>query len=122
CRIGVHGLLVDGVVVRVLWTLFWHHCFVFVFTVSARSEIYTLSLHDALPICRGCGRRRVSCGWWTRVRVVVVCGWRRTCRSGCRSGEWTCELQSREIGVCSRLLDEKRNGGFCRCCRVMCLA
>src|SRR5690349_24996618 len=35
------------------------HCFFFFFfNDTATTEIYTLSLHDALPICRGCGPSR----------------------------------------------------------------
>src|SRR2546430_17401933 len=33
--------------------------FVFFFNDTATTEIYTLSLHDALPICRARGDRRV---------------------------------------------------------------
>src|SRR2546427_7252305 len=32
--------------------------FIFFFNDTATTEIYTLSLHDALPICRGFWRRR----------------------------------------------------------------
>src|SRR5689334_24966828 len=45
--------------------------FFFFFNDTATTEIYTLSLHDALPICnRGC-RGRAPCGvrWWLRTRV-----------------------------------------------------
>src|SRR2546426_11429495 len=34
--------------------------FVFFFNDTATTEIYTLSLHDALPICGGAGIRQVS--------------------------------------------------------------
>src|SRR6266540_4923442 len=30
----------------------YYHCFFFFFNDTATTEIYTLSLHDALPICR----------------------------------------------------------------------
>src|ERR1017187_4895456 len=37
-------------------------CFVFFFNDTATTEIYTLSLHDALPICYiGCGEPRARC-------------------------------------------------------------
>src|SRR6266496_5595926 len=35
----------------------------FFFNDTATTEIYTLSLHDALPICRSCAR---SCPAWAR--------------------------------------------------------
>ena len=41
--------------------LFWF-CFVFFFNDTATAEIYTLSLHDALPICKiiGAGKVKVA--------------------------------------------------------------
>src|SRR6266581_9408509 len=70
-------------------------CFFFFFNDTATTEIYTLSLHDALPIRlppiggRRCsGRRRKTFGW--------------------RSEEHTSELQSPVHLVC-RLLLEKKN-------------
>src|SRR5687768_18278566 len=87
------------------------------FIVTATTEIYTLSLHDALPIWRR--RRR-----WRRRRPAEPRhaqarrpGWRWSCSSGparcrCRtcprSEEHTSELQSRLHLVC-RLLLEKKN-------------
>src|SRR6266511_5855544 len=69
--------------------------FFFFFNDTAPTEIYTLSLHDALPIC--CWRRR-CCGWvWS---TSARC-WR------CRSEEHTSELQSRENIVCRLLLENK---------------
>src|SRR3712207_3634286 len=38
---------------------------VFFFNDTATTEIYTLSLHDALPICRGGSRRTRSRSPWT---------------------------------------------------------
>src|SRR5438552_10696751 len=73
---------------------------VFFFTDTATTEIYTLSLHDALPIssptrCPPCtsaaARRRASKTWPS---------W--------RSEEHTSELQSPDHLVC-RLLLEKKN-------------
>src|SRR3989442_7180955 len=81
----------------------------FFFNDTATTEIYTLSLHDALPIS-SCARSassppRSACpaisllacrsSWWWR------CRW-------CRSEEHTSELQSRPHLVC-RLLLEKKN-------------
>src|SRR5437660_5154609 len=71
----------------------------FFFNATATTEIYTLSLHDALPIWR-CAR---ECGGRDRRR----CRRERRCH-GCRSEEHTSELQSRGHLVC-RLLLEKKN-------------
>src|SRR2546422_3636401 len=84
----------------------------FFFNDTATTEIYTLSLHDALPIstrssrrwCAGSGRRsgsptarscsppraRTRVAWW-------------------RSEEHTSELQSRLHLVCRLLLEKKKN-------------
>src|SRR5690606_41512119 len=91
------------------------------FTDSPTPEIYTLSLHDALPICtcrrssmntrRGFSRRKSAC--WpstlpTRCATPFTtwCGPGRTA-SG-RSEEHTSELQSRENLVCRLLLEKKK--------------
>src|SRR5947209_12771476 len=79
----------------------------FFLILSTTPEIYTLSLHDALPIFR---RRR----WHHRAARggYDLCarrhsGFRPTCDE--RSEEHTSELQSRQYLVC-RLLLEKKNG------------
>src|SRR5476651_2913364 len=68
--------------------------FFFFFNDTATTEIYTLSLHDALPIwpARRSPRRRR--GTWP------------TCPS--RSEEHTSELQSRQYLVCRLLLEKKK--------------
>src|SRR5690606_41817123 len=99
---------------------------VFFFNDAATTEIYTLSLHDALPIwaasivtcwkpsawsrmtgagCAGCRKR-----WPTASRPKPPS---RRCRTipgrGCsRSEEHTSELQSRENLVCRLLLEKKK--------------
>src|SRR5215475_16208785 len=70
--------------------------FFFFFNDTATTEIYTLSLHDALPISRpGPGRTaphaRPPAGPWPA-----------------RSEEHTSELQSRENLVCRLLLEKKK--------------
>src|SRR5438874_8007886 len=92
---------------------------IFFFNDTATTEIYTLSLHDALPICRGCVRR-VSAPPKQPVmpRVIVSrssvppstsTSTRPTpAASRRRSEEHTSELQSRRDLVC-RLLLEKKN-------------
>src|SRR3712207_7716626 len=84
----------------------------FFFNDTATTEIYTLSLHDALPISRSCPRRpwargsppcsRTSAASWP----CTARHWARAPRS--RSEEHTSELQSRQYLVC-RLLLEKKN-------------
>src|ERR1043165_10312548 len=60
--------------------------FVFFFNDTATTEIYTLSLHDALPISRTEQPREPS-GWG--------CTWLKSSRDRWRSEEHTSELQSR---------------------------
>src|SRR3712207_9072857 len=93
----------------------------FFFNDTATTEIYTLSLHDALPICRhrrgddrlvqagdqhaGDERRedQVDPAPGEDEQRCVVRGGR-----GGRSEEHTSELQSRQYLVCRLLLEKKR--------------
>src|SRR2546429_4516048 len=98
--------------------------FFFFFNDTATTEIYTLSLHDALPICRFAERPEVVPLQEHRVRIVqlvehpidrhliqpalvdridVVVG-----HVGERSEEHTSELQSRLHLVCRLLLEKKK--------------
>src|SRR2546425_12838557 len=80
--------------------------FFFFFNDTATTEIYTLSLHDALPIwslerrgrsgCSSSGGGR-SCGCWPSAR-----------RFKKRSEEHTSELQSLAYLVCRLLLEKKK--------------
>src|ERR1019366_10504401 len=70
--------------------------FSFFFNDTATTEIYTLSLHDALPIWPCCPGTPGRC--WRR----------RRSRNAPRSEEHTSELQSLTNLVC-RLLLEKKN-------------
>src|SRR3712207_7814365 len=85
------------------------------FNDTATTEIYTLSLHDALPICGPAtpARRtirmlvmclRTRCGSLTRSGSPSS----RSARSAFRSEEHTSELQSRQYLVCRLLLVKKR--------------
>src|SRR3712207_9358828 len=101
--------------------MFVVYCIVFFFfNDTATTEIYTLSLHDALPICaradgagrsRGPGRRGRDAG--VRLlprrasRVQPPRDGRVTHRSR-RSEEHTSELQSRQYLVCRLLLEKKK--------------
>src|SRR5215207_11619407 len=68
--------------------------FFFFFNDTATTEIYTLSLHDALPIS-------------TPPRAGSRC-WACRSTSGWRSEEHTSELQSRVDLVCRLLLEKKK--------------
>src|SRR3712207_8507769 len=86
---------------------------VFFFNDTATTEIYTLSLHDALPISatrwwpsvvkadvlRGAAFFRPGAGTTMR-RIEGQC-------AGYRSEEHTSELQSRQYLVCRLLLEKK---------------
>src|SRR6266704_7126761 len=69
----------------------------FFFNDTATTEIYTLSLHDALPISGSATR---SSG--TSIRWRIRCARRR-------SEDHTSELQSRFDLVCRLLLEKKKN-------------
>src|SRR2546430_6854731 len=82
----------------------------FFFNDTATTEIYTLSLHDALPISAPPGRW--SC-WarpiWTSRRCWRRCArWRRRRPDRARSEEHTSELQSQSNLVCRLLLEKKK--------------
>src|SRR4030043_2401878 len=76
-------------------------CFVFFFNDPATTEIYTLSLHDALPIFA------TGALWWSD-EVYRIFGLEPQQFGATRSEEHTSELQSRLHLVC-RLLREKKN-------------
>src|SRR5690349_23532385 len=85
------------------------HSPLFFFNDTATTEIYTLSLHDALPIWRWSLRARPpravrSCG---RADPACSAGARATSRR-IRSEEHTSELQSRRDLVCRLLLEKKK--------------
>src|SRR2546430_11109051 len=73
----------------------------FFFNDTATTEIYTLSLHDALPIWPHGARPRRG----ARRRVG---GRRRPRPRGARSEEHTSELQSQSNLVCRLLLEKKK--------------
>src|SRR2546430_11415309 len=71
----------------------------FFFNDTATTEIYTLSLHDALPI------------WCPSFGVYMVSASSRLdgCTGKVRSEEHTSELQSQSNLVCRLLLEKKKN-------------
>src|SRR5437762_9021949 len=77
----------------------------FFFNDPATTEIYTLSLHDALPIFWLCGKsgwaRRVVSSLLSRASRLVV-------NTASRSEEHTSELQSPMYLVCRLLLEKKK--------------
>src|SRR3712207_8330362 len=94
----------------------------FFFNDTATTEIYTLSLHDALPIS-GCHNRQS-----TTTHSSITTSTSITCSlvsyiisidtsfnvikyhfSNIRSEEHTSELQSRQYLVCRLLLEKKKN-------------
>src|SRR5205814_10221926 len=81
---------------------------------TTTTDIYTLSLHDALPILMARARAR-SCGSWRvlcqpvrepSVSPVTMCSAKR------RSEEHTSELQSLRHLVCRLLLENKNIRSF----------
>src|SRR3712207_8834888 len=97
----------------------------FFFNDTATTEIYTLSLHDALPICpspQGFAKRRMSASPNPLPGRLVPLHAQRLRRRGRRRrmGRWsrrgrseehTSELQSRQYLVCRLLLEKKNNTG-----------
>src|SRR3712207_9158144 len=102
-----------------LCSLFLSYFFVFFFfNDTATTEIYTLSLHDALPILSGqrrCRSHLHACSLGSKTflsnrsssllrRIACFRLQRPT-----RSEEHTSELQSRQYLVCRLLLEKKQN-------------
>src|SRR2546429_7166831 len=97
------------------------YLFFFFFNDTATTEIYTLSLHDALPIsfCGPPRRERISARVvntaslkkpvQTRSRPTRAWWQGHSCFVGLRSEEHTSELQSRLHLVCRLLLEKKKN-------------
>src|SRR2546422_8936044 len=88
----------------------------FFFNDTATTEIYTLSLHDALPIfARPHEPTSSRRSWWCSVKTIYIeastaveCPHSAT-SSPSRSEEHTSELQSRLHLVCRLLLEKKKN-------------
>src|SRR2546430_4721764 len=79
--------------------------FFFFFNDTATTEIYTLSLHDALPILKPSAlSRAVTAARSLSVRSRVA----ETSWPPCRSEEHTSELQSQSNLVCRLLLEKKK--------------
>src|SRR2546421_4041607 len=96
--------------------------FFFFFNDTATTEIYTLSLHDALPIWIRSRRRRAL--YMISASILFALAWRnafrrasrnafRHARANKRSEEHTSELQSRSDLVCRLLLEKKKKNKTC---------
>src|SRR5947208_12244764 len=79
---------------------------IFFFNDTATTEIYTLSLHDALPISPFARSFRKRNGSGLR--------WRSWPRATTRSEEHTSELQSPDHLVCRLLLEKKKTTLYSR--------
>src|SRR2546422_5310987 len=81
----------------------------FFFNDTATTEIYTLSLHDALPISRRVYDAESNKNY-TNLFIVAIDGGepRRLTSAHARSEEHTSELQSRLHLVCRLLLEKKK--------------
>src|SRR2546427_8818312 len=91
--------------------------FFFFFNDTATTEIYTLSLHDALPICDGArgtvraAREGLRVGRRGRRLAALLPPVTRQLHRGRRSEEHTSELQSQSNLVCRLLLEKKKQQG-----------
>src|SRR5436305_12299613 len=95
----------------IIYSHFIFYSSFFFFNDTATTEIYTLSLHDALPISRSRSR---AVSWRTsRVRTTISIRKLHPPRTQerkrkRRSEEHTSELQSRPHLVCRLLLEKKK--------------
>src|SRR2546430_12283150 len=84
------------------------YIFFFFFNDTATTEIYTLSLHDALPISSIPPRSRCRRAWRSTERRRGPTCRRSSPKSRRRSEEHTSELQSQSNLVCRLLLEKKK--------------
>src|SRR5699024_12812953 len=100
-------------------SVFLYSTFFFFFGKAASTEIYTLSLHDALPISATIMKLRAQATLSTRpdkeVRSLadLTERWRTREVRQRRSEEHTSELQSRFDLVCRLLLEKKKKHKIC---------
>src|SRR3712207_7084066 len=91
----------------------WRCLHVFFFNDTATTEIYTLSLHDALPICPPSKLAGPPTASGVRATFRRGRADRRRWRRRERSEEHTSELQSRQYLVCRLLLEKKKLSQAC---------
>src|SRR3712207_8085538 len=82
----------------------------FFFNDTATTEIYTLSLHDALPISTGTATGRETTAYGTSRTPAPSTSAKGT--GWPRSEEHTSELQSRQYLVCRLLLEKNKTRLF----------
>src|SRR2546430_5915447 len=99
---------------KILTSLFL--TFFFFFNDTATTEIYTLSLHDALPISRILAKIAAFAMTFERPKQLAFrtlsqtgIAYRESPLSKSRSEEHTSELQSQSNLVCRLLLEKKKN-------------
>src|SRR2546430_13838122 len=104
CVYSIYPLFFLRVLLLPLISLF------FFFNDTATTEIYTLSLHDALPIShlRAAARAGQGHGGCARRALRHIPGNRARGPLGARSEEHTSELQSQSNLVCRLLLEKKK--------------
>src|SRR5256885_6192449 len=89
----------------------------FFFNDTATTEIYTLSLHDALPIFKNAAPRpghEIGQDQTCAATSITACA--KACGASCgrlRSEEHTSELQSPCNLVCRLLLEKKKKREYC---------
>src|SRR2546427_12773087 len=91
----------------------------FFFNDTATTEIYTLSLHDALPICRARRARMLARLKRRAGAIVLIVAGTAALLAGARwvttrSEEHTSELQSQSNLVCRLLLEKKKKNEVAR--------
>src|SRR2546430_12502479 len=89
--------------------------FFFFFNDTATTEIYTLSLHDALPICGTCVRITIEVADADALVERAVAAGARVLMPLQRSEEHTSELQSQSNLVCRLLLEKKKKASRQAC-------
>src|SRR3990167_9157804 len=97
--------------------------FVFFFNDTATTEIYTLSLHDALPICLGSPCKSASSHCTTRLPSwsIRACNWLALAWAGLLSGglaPWADTCQLLAGGGASRSKKASMQAGLSRWARV----
>src|SRR5205823_15112417 len=106
-----HILVLSFITLFFIFFHFFLSFFFFFFNDTATTEIYTLSLHDALPIFDNlwvfAAARRLHATWipdliYERYALTAIAG------SWLRSEEHTSELQSLAYLVCRLLLEKKK--------------
>src|SRR2546427_9990541 len=89
--------------------LYLYLSFFFFFNDTATTEIYTLSLHDALPISSDVVALQLWMRMGGRDEAAAELGLAHYIEHMLRSEEHTSELQSQSNLVCRLLLEKKKN-------------